>query len=68
DGYAVTTEVQSDHVIDTILRIVTFYQPNILVVGSRGLSGRERLQLGSVSETLLKYATCSVLIVRSKRV
>lgn len=67
DGYAVTTEVQSGHVIDTILRIVTFYQPDMLVVGSRGLSGRERLQLGSVSETLLKYAPCSVLIVRSKR-
>ena len=67
DGYAVTTEVRSDHVIDTILRFVTFYQPDMLVVGSRGLSGRERLQLGSVSETLLKYAPCSVLIVRSKR-
>jgi len=67
DGYAVTTEVQSDHVIDTILRFATLYQPDMLVVGSRGLSGRERLQLGSVSETLLKYASCSVLIVRSKR-
>jgi len=64
DGYAVTTEAQSDHVIDTILRFATLYQPDVLVVGSRGLSGRERLQLGSVSETLLKYASCSVLIVR----
>jgi len=64
DGYTVTTEVQLNHVTDTIIKIATFNQPDMLVVGSRGLSTRERLQLGSVSETLLKYAPCSVLIVR----
>lgn len=40
---------------------------DLLVAGSRGLTGSERLQLGSVSETLLKYAPCSVLIVRGWR-
>lgn len=64
DGYTVTTEVEFNHVVDTIIRLTTFNQPDVLVVGSRGLSTRERLQLGSVSEALLKYAPCSVLIVR----
>ena len=67
EGYTVTTEVQFNHVVDSIIRVATFNQPDFLVVGSRGLSGRERLQLGSVSETLLKYAPCSVLIVRGTR-
>jgi nucleotide-binding universal stress UspA family protein len=47
--------------------MATHNQSDLLVVGSRGLSVRERLQLGSVSETLLKYAPCSVLIVRGTR-
>ena len=34
---------------------------------TRDLAGTERLSLGSVSETLLKYAPCSVLIVRRSR-
>jgi nucleotide-binding universal stress UspA family protein len=67
EGFTVTTEVQFNHVVDTIIRIATFNRSNLLVVGSRGLAARERLQLGSVSETLLKYAPCSVLIVRGTR-
>jgi nucleotide-binding universal stress UspA family protein len=67
EGYTVTTEVQMDHVIDTIVKFAAADQTDLLVVGSRGLSGRERLHLGSVSESLLKYAPCSVLIVRGAR-
>lgn len=68
EGYAVATEVQADHVTETILKFVTANAPDLLVVGSRGLTGTERLQLGSVSEALLKYAPCSVLIVRGTHV
>ncbi|ODT45339.1 MAG: hypothetical protein ABS70_03385 [Nitrospira sp. SCN 59-13] len=67
DGYAVTPEVQFDHVTDALLRQATSRSIDLLVAGSRGLTGSERLQLGSVSETLLKYAPCSVLIVRGWR-
>ncbi|MCS6896703.1 MAG: universal stress protein [Nitrospira sp.] len=68
EGFTVATEVQFDHVTDTIIRIATFNQIDIVAVGSRGLSTQERLQLGSVSETVLKYAPCSVLIARGPRV
>ena len=67
EGYTVTTDVQMDHVIDTILKLAASGQSDLLVVGSRGLSHSERLHLGSVSESLLKYAPCSVLIVRGAR-
>jgi nucleotide-binding universal stress UspA family protein len=67
EGYTVTTNVQMNHVVDTILKLTTANHSELLVVGSRGLTGRERLHLGSVSESLLKYAPCSVLIVRGAR-
>jgi nucleotide-binding universal stress UspA family protein len=67
EGYTVTTNVQMNHVIDAIIKLTAAEQSDLLVVGSRGLTGTERLRLGSVSESLLKYATCSVLIVRGGR-
>jgi nucleotide-binding universal stress UspA family protein len=67
EGYAVTTQVRIDHVTDAILQEGGSSKVDLLVAGSRGLTGSERLQLGSVSETLLKYAPCSVLIVRGWR-
>jgi nucleotide-binding universal stress UspA family protein len=67
EGYGVTTEVRTDHVTDSILQLARLTDTDLLVAGSRGLTGSERLHLGSVSETLLKYAPCSVLIVRGWR-
>jgi len=67
DGYAVVTDVQMDHVIDTIVKQVAATQADLLVIGSRELSKDERLHLGSVSDSLLRHAPCSVLIVRGTR-
>ncbi|WHZ24365.1 MAG: Universal stress protein family [Nitrospira sp.] len=67
EGYAVTTQVRIDHVTDSLIRQAASAQVDLLVAGSRGLTKSERLRLGSVSETLLKYASCSVLIVRGWR-
>ena len=58
------TKVYRDHVIDTIVKHVESEQDTVLVLGSRQLTKSERLHLGSVSGTLLKYVPCSVLIVR----
>ncbi len=67
DGYAVDTDVQMDHVIDTIVKHVEANHADLLVIGSRDLTKSERLHLGSVSESLLRHAPCSVLIVRGWR-
>src|SRR5512146_561478 len=67
EGYPATTLVQMDHVIDTIVKQVEADQADLLVIGSRRVTKSERLHLGSVSESLLRHAPCSVLIVRGTR-
>ncbi|WP_455378664.1 universal stress protein [Petrachloros mirabilis] len=64
EGYSATTQVHMDHVIDTIVKQVEATRADLLVIGSRRLTKSERLHLGSVSESLLRHAPCSVLIVR----
>ncbi|HXF94400.1 MAG TPA: universal stress protein [Nitrospiraceae bacterium] len=68
EGYEVTTAIRTGHPAATILAELEKGRPDVLVVGSRGLTGAERLSLGSISEALLKYAPCSVLIVRRSHV
>ena len=67
DGYQAVPHVQMNHVIDTIVKHVEAEHADLLVFGSRELTKTERLHLGSVSETLLRHAPCSVLIVRGTR-
>lgn len=67
EGFAVETDVQMDHVIDTIVKQVEADHADLLVIGSRDLTKSERLHLGSISESLLRHAPCSVLIVRATR-
>jgi nucleotide-binding universal stress UspA family protein len=64
DSFPVVTQVQMNHVIDTIVKYVEADHDQLLVIGSRELTKSERLHLGSVSESLLRHAPCSVLIVR----
>lgn len=66
-GFSVVTQVQMGHVIDTIVKYVEADHDQLLVIGSRDLTKSERLYLGSVSESLLRHAPCSVLIVRGAR-
>jgi nucleotide-binding universal stress UspA family protein len=67
DGFLVVTQVQMDHVIEAIVKHIEANRDELLVIGSRELTKSERLHLGSVSESLLRHAPCSVLIVRGAR-
>ena len=67
EGYAVICDVKIGHVINTIVTQVEADHADLLVIGSRDLTKSERLYLGSVSESLLRHAPCSVLIVRGGR-
>jgi hypothetical protein len=40
---------------------------DLIIVGSHGLTGVERLLLGSTSETVVREAKCSVEVARPKR-
>lgn len=67
DGCAVSTELLTGHPSQSLIAHLERTHPDLVVVGSRGLTGTERLQLGSVSDAVVKYAPCSVLVVKSWR-
>lgn len=58
--------VLDGHRIRDICQTVMTHEIDLLVVGARNLAGVERL-LGSTSAGLLRYAACSILIVREAR-
>ncbi|MBH0192717.1 MAG: universal stress protein [Nitrospira sp.] len=67
EGYAVLTDVEQNHIVDHIMKRSEAGLTDLLVVGARGLSSQERLELGSVSDSLLRHSPCSILIVRGAR-
>jgi nucleotide-binding universal stress UspA family protein len=67
EGYAVSTDVLDGHPSQTIVSFAEKTRADLIVVGSRGLTGSERVLLGSVSESVVKYAPCSVLVVHRSR-
>ncbi len=63
-GWTVITQVRTGHPAEEIIRAAGEPGVDLVMVGSHGLAGVKRFLLGSVSEHVLKYAPCSVLIVR----
>jgi len=50
-----------------ILDHASEWNPDLIVVGSHGLKGLNRLLMGSVSDAVARHAACSVQIVRVRR-
>ncbi|WP_017652477.1 universal stress protein [Fortiea contorta] len=50
---------------DEIIRIANIYQADLIIIGSRGLTGIKRIVQGSVSSQVVEEANCSVLVVKS---
>jgi len=65
-GLAVKEEVTEprDSPARTILSSADLWQSDLIVMGSHGRRGFDRLVLGSVSETVAMHAHCSVEVVR----
>ncbi len=61
-----TAIIQEDSfsVVETIVDHGTKYNVDLIVIGTRGLTGFKKLLVGSVSSGVLHHAHCSVLIVR----
>lgn len=64
DGWPGTTLVRSGEPADEILRVAEEIEADLIVLGSHGTSGVKRFLLGSVSDRVLTYAACSVVIVK----
>ncbi|QXE24466.1 UspA domain protein [Richelia sinica FACHB-800] len=52
---------------DEIIRLANIYKADLIVIGSRGLTGMKRIVLGSVSTQVMEEANCSVLVVKPGR-
>ena len=60
----VETEIKTGAPDQVILETAKEWKPNVIVVGSHGRSFWGRLTLGSVSDSIIHHAPCSVLVVR----
>jgi nucleotide-binding universal stress UspA family protein len=49
---------------DEIIRLANIYKADLIIIGSRGLTGVERIIQGSVSIQVVEEAPCSVLVVK----
>jgi nucleotide-binding universal stress UspA family protein len=50
--------------VDEIIRLANIYKADLIVLGSRGLTGMKRIVQGSVSSQVVEEAHCSVLVVK----
>ncbi len=63
-GIEIETIVLTGHPADKIIEEAERWGADLIVMGTRGLSGFKRLLLGSVSDAVAKHAPCPVLLVR----
>lgn len=65
-GFAVDGTVETGEARSTIIDSAADWGADLIVVGSRGHKGLERLLLGSVAESVVRHAKSSVLVVRKQ--
>ena len=63
-GVKVETEIAAGAPDQAILEIAAAWKPNLIVVGSHGRGFWGRLTHGSISDSIIHHAPCSVLVVR----
>ena len=67
DGWPGVTMVRNGSPVDEILTVAEEIDADLIVLGSHGTGRAKRFLLGSVSDRVMEYATCSVLIVKKKK-
>lgn len=60
-------EIVSGDPAQEIIRTANIYKADLIVLGSRGLTGMKRILLGSVSSMVVADAECSVMVVKPYR-
>lgn len=64
-GMKIETHVLSGRPAHVIIEFAEKNNVDLIVVGYQGMSGLDRLLLGSVSERIIRLAECMVLVVKS---
>ena len=57
-------EIVTGDPCEEIIRLANIYHADLIVIGSRGLTGVKRIIQGSVSSQVVEDAPCSVLVVK----
>jgi nucleotide-binding universal stress UspA family protein len=65
-GFQTTTIVETGDARDRIVDTAAEWHADLIVLGSHGRRGLDRFLLGSVSESVVRHAPCSVEIVRAR--
>jgi nucleotide-binding universal stress UspA family protein len=63
-GFDTTETVVPGDARDTIIDAAREWDPDLIVIGSHGWKGLDRLVMGSVSDAIVRRADCSVEVVR----
>jgi len=66
-GLAIDHVFADGNPAEEILRAAERHRADLIVMGSKGLTGLDRYLLGSVSRKVARHAPCSVLVVRHTR-
>lgn len=62
-GLTIETELRAGDVVQETLSVAAEWKADVIVLGTHGRGGFERLVLGSVAEKVLRKAPCAVLTV-----
>lgn len=63
-GCSSEVEIVTGDPAEEIVRLAKIHKADLIVLGSRGLTGMKRILLGSVSSQIVEDAPCSVLVVK----
>jgi nucleotide-binding universal stress UspA family protein len=66
-GFRPTTAVKEGDPRTEIINMASEWHADLIMVGSHGRTGLDRLLMGSVSEAVARHAPCSVQIVRTAK-
>ncbi|MDA0269071.1 MAG: universal stress protein [Cyanobacteria bacterium] len=58
-------EIAQGEPVQEIIRLAKIHRSDLIVLGSRGLTGLNRILQGSVSSQVLAESPCSVLVVKT---
>lgn len=65
DGIQVTTSLRSGDAAHQVIQAAEEWNADLVVIGSKGLTGLEGFVLGSVANNVAKHAPCPVLVARA---